>query len=165
MRKVKVHCFKYKRHIDIYVNRVDFSTDKWLSIFNIFQQKDIIVLVEADEETVLKLIAKERKRKKNFCIWLGKLIATGNAGTLVDSFSSIDASTLDGMFIVHNKRRGKVDEWIKKIELEIGSMVKKGEADISCSINFPENEVFISLAKEEYDFISVKNQIYEIFNK
>ena len=92
-------------------------------------------------------------------------IVTGNAGDFFDLFSSIDRSALDGMFIVHDEKRRLSDEQIKKIELEIGSMVKKEEADISCFINFPENEVIISLSKEEHDFRSVKNQIYEIFKK
>ena len=44
MRKPKVACFRYKRHNDVYVSNVSFSTDVLLSMLDAFLEQKIIVL-------------------------------------------------------------------------------------------------------------------------
>ena len=48
MRKPKVACFRYKRHNDVYVSNVSFSTDVLLSMLDAFLEQKIIVLIESD---------------------------------------------------------------------------------------------------------------------
>ena len=43
MRKPKVVCFRYKRHNDIYVSNVSFSTNTVLSMLDAFPDQKIIV--------------------------------------------------------------------------------------------------------------------------
>ena len=55
MRKPKVACFRYKRHNDVYVSNVSFSTDVLLSMLDAFLEQKIIVLIESDENTIQTL--------------------------------------------------------------------------------------------------------------
>lgn len=55
MRKPKVACFRYKRHNDIYVSNVSFSTDAVLSMLDAFPEQKIIVLIDSDENNIQTL--------------------------------------------------------------------------------------------------------------
>ena len=55
MRKPKVVCFRYKRHNDIYVSNVSFSTNTVLSMLDAFPDQKIIVLIESDENNIQTL--------------------------------------------------------------------------------------------------------------
>lgn len=163
MRKIKISCFCFKKYADLYVNKINFSTDRWLHLFDIFQQINVIVLVEADEETTSELASAGRKQKKNFRIYREDFVVACNTKELGDLFSEIDTSSFDGMFIVSNERAELSDKVIENIKSGIGFAVKNGEADISCTINFPENEMAVSLSKERYNLTSVKKQIADIW--
>ena len=52
MRKPKVTCFRYKRHNDIYVSNVSFSTDALLSMLDVFSEQKIMILIESDENNI-----------------------------------------------------------------------------------------------------------------
>lgn len=166
MRKTKVACFGYKRYCDVYVSNVSFSTDGLLSILDVFPNKSIIILIETDAKYVQTLSS------------IGKSIGMAEAisHSPVPRFSAacskmelrcllsrVNMDNLEGMFIANVNHDIIPDEFLCSLDRTASSVVKDGISDISISIYFPENEMVISLAKEKYEVLSIKDKIRSIF--
>lgn len=159
MRKPKVACFRYRRHNDVYVSNVSFSTDVLLPILDLFPDKKIIVLVDADADYVqtLSLICKNIKTAElmprsyipSFSGACGKM-------ELYYLLKQVNMDKLDGMFIASINNDMIPDEFICSLEHTASSIVKNGISDISISIAFPENQMAISFSKEKYEVMSIK---------
>ena len=166
MRKPKVTCFRYKRHNDVYVSNVFFSTDVLLSILDAFPDKKIIVLIESDANYVqaLSLIGKSigiaevmpRSHVPRFSVACNKM-------ELHCLLNRVSMNDLEGMFIASINNDIIPEEFICSLDHTVNSMVKNGISDISISINFPENQMVISLSKEKYEVMSIKDKICSIF--
>ena len=70
---------------------------------------------------------------------------------------------LEGMFIASINNDIIPEEFVCSLDHTANSMVKNGISDISISINFPENQMVISLSKEKYEVMSIKDKICSIF--
>ena len=166
MRKPKVACFRYKRHNDVYVSNVSFSTDVLLSILDAFPDQKIIVLIESDAIYVqtLSLIGKSigiaevmpRSHVPRFSVVCNKM-------ELHCLLNRVNMDNFEGMFIASINNDIIPEEFICSLDHTANSMVKNGISDISISINFPENQMVISLSKEKYEVMSIKDKICSIF--
>lgn len=166
MRKPKVACFRYRRHNDIYVSNVSFSTDALISISEFFPDKKIIVLIEADENYVktLSLICKSIGITEIMPYFrIPKISAVCEKMELHYLLNRVNIDNLEGMFIADINGDIIPEEIICSLERIANSIVKNGISDISVSIDFSENQVDIALSKEKYDVTSVKDRICSIF--
>ena len=166
MRKPKVACFRYKRHNDIYVSNVSFSTDVLLSMLDAFPDHKIIVLIESDENNIQTLSSISKS------IGIAEVVsrfpvprfsATCNKMELHCLFNQVNVNDFEGAFIASINNSIIPNEIICSIAYIASSMVKCGMSDISLSINFPENQMVISFTKERYEVVSIKDKIYRIF--
>lgn len=165
MRKPKVACFRYKRHNDIYVSNVSFSTDVLLSILDAFLDEKIIVLIESDANYVQTLssigksigIAEVMLRSH-----VSRFSAACNKTELLCLLNRVNMDDFDGMFIASINNDIIPDELICSLDHTANFMVKEGISDISISINFPENQMVISLSKGKYEVMSIKDKICSI---
>ena len=161
MRKTKVACFSYKKHDDIYVSNISFSTNVLLSILDVFLDQKIIVLIESDEDKVQTLSKIGKSLEMTVAVALipvPRFSAACDKMKLSCLFNQIDVNDFEGMFIA-----SIADELVCSIANTANSMVKCGTSDISISINFPENQMIISFAKGKYEVQSIKEKIYSIF--
>lgn len=69
----------------------------------------------------------------------------------------------EGVFIASINNSIIPNELICSLAHTASSMVKDGVSDISLSINFSENQMVISFAKEKYEVMSIKDKICSIF--
>lgn len=165
MRKPKVTCFRYKRHNDIYVSNVSFSTDELLSILDIFPDQKVITLIESDATHIQTLssigkcmgIAEVMPRSH-----ISRFIAICNKTELFCLLNQANVDDFEGLFIASINNGIVSDEFIYSLEHTASSMVKNGISDVSLSINFSENQMVISLFREKYA-ISIKDKICSIF--
>ena len=165
MRKPKVACFRYKRHNDVYVSNVSFSTDVLLSMFDAFLEQKIIVLIESDENTIqtLSSIGKSVgivEVVSHFPV--PRFSASCNKTELHCLFNQVNVNDFEGAFIASINNGIIPNELICSIAHTASSMVKCGMSDISLSINFRENQMVISFAKEKYEVMSIKDKICSI---
>ena len=166
MRKPKVACFRYKRYNDVYVSNVSFSTNALLSILDAFPDKKIIVLIESDANYIQTLsltgksigIAEVMPRSH-----VPKFLVTCNKMELHCLLNRVNIDNFEGMFIASINYNIIPEEFICSLDHTANSMVKNGISDISISINFPENEMVISLSKEKYEVMSIKDKIRSFF--
>ena len=166
MRKPKVACFRYKRHNDIYVSNVSFSTDVLLSMIDTFPDQKMIVLIEADENIIQTLSSTGKS------IGIAEVVshfpvprfsAACNKVELHCLFNQVNVNDFEGAFIASINNKIIPNELICSIAYIASSMVKCGMSDISLSINFPENQMVISFTKEKYEVMSIKDKICSIF--
>lgn len=166
MRKPRVTCFRYKRHNDVYVSNVSISTDVLLLILAAFPDQKMIVLIESDANYVqmLSLIGRSiglaeiipRSRVPRFSV-------ACNKKELHCLFNRVNVDNFEGMFIASINNDVIPEELICSLDHTATMMVKNGISDISLSLNFPENQMVISLSKEKYEVMSIKNKICSIF--
>ena len=166
MRKPEVECFRYKRHNDIYVSNVSFSTDVLLSMLDIFPDQKIIVLIEADENNIQILSSTGKSIGiagivSHFPV--PRFSAVCDKMELHCLFNQVNVNDFEGAFIASINNRIIPSDLICSIAYTASSMVKCGMSDISFSINFPENQMVISFTKEKYEMISIKDKICSIF--
>lgn len=166
MKKPKVACFRYKRHNDIYVSNVSFSTDALLSMLDVFPDQKMIVLIESDENNIqtLSSIGKSigiAEVVSHFPV--PRFSAACNKMELHCLFNQVNVNDFEGAFIASINNDITSNELICSIAHTASSMVKCGMSDISLSINFPENQMVISLTKEKYKEMSMKDKICSIF--
>ena len=162
MRKIKVTCFRYKRHNDIYVSNVSFSTDALLSMLDVFPDQKIIILIESDEDNIRTVSS------------IGKIIgiAAVMSSSPVPRFSAacnkmelrcllnrVNVNDFEGMFIASAINNVIPNELISALADSAYSVVKDGISDISISINFPENQMVITFTKGKYELMSIKDKI------
>ena len=166
MRKPKVACFRYKRHNDIYVSNVSFSTDVLLSILDAFPEQKIFVLIESDATYVQTLssigknigIAEAMPRP-----YASRFTVVCKKTELLCLLNRTNMDDFEGMFIASISNDFILDKFICSLDHTVRSMVKDGISDISISINFPENQIVISLLKEKYAVMSIKDKLCSIF--
>lgn len=165
MRRPKVACFRYKRHNDVYVSYVSFSADVLLSILDTFLDQKIIVLIESDANYVetLSLIGKSIGIEVMLCSHVSRFSVACNKTELLCLLNRVNMDDFEGMFIANINNDIIPDEVICSLEHTANSMVKDGISDVSISINFPENQMVISLSKEKYEVMSIKDKICSIF--
>ena len=166
MRKPKVAWFHYKRHNDVYVSNVSFSTDVLLSILDAFPDKKIIVLIESDANYVqaLSLIGKAIGIAEVMpCSHVPRFLVVCNKMELHCLLNRVSMDDLEGMFIASINNDIIPEEFICSLDRTANSLVKNGISDLSFSINFLENQMVISLSKEKYEVMSIKDKIYSIF--
>ena len=137
-----------------------------LSILDAFPDKRIIVLMESDANHVqaLSLIgrsigmaeARPRSHEARFSVACNKM-------ELHCLLNRVGMDDLEGMFLASVNNDIIPEEFICSLDHTASSMVKNGISDISISINFPENQMVISLSKEKYEVTSIKDRISRIF--
>lgn len=166
MRKPKVVCFRYKRHCDVYVSSVPFTADGLRSILDVFPNQRIIVLIETDAKYVQTLSSIGKSIGMAEVIPrspVPRFLACCYKMELCCLLSRVNMDDLEGMFIASVNNDIIPDEVICSLDHIASSMVKDGISDISISIHFPENEMVISLSKEQYKVMSMKDKICSIF--
>ena len=75
----------------------------------------------------------------------------------------VNMDDFEGMFFASVNNDIIPDEVICSLDHTASSMVKEGTSDISIDIHFPENEMVISLSKEKYKAMPIKEKICSIF--
>lgn len=166
MSKLKITCFRYKRYNDIYVSNVTFSYDKLLSISDIFPDSKVIVLIESDANYTPILLSIGESigiATAMFCAHASRYIVVCNIKELLCLLFQANIADFEGLFIANINKDIISDEFMSSLEYTASSLIKKGISDISISINFPENQMIISLNKEKYSVMSIKDKIYGIF--
>jgi len=86
-----------------------------------------------------------------------------NKTELICLFTQVSLDDLEGVFIAGINKDIISEEFLYSLEHTASSMVKNGISDISISINFPENEMVISLSKEKDAVMSIKDKIRNIY--
>ena len=166
MKKPKVACFRYKRHNDIYVSNVSFSTDVLLSMLDVFPDQKIIVLIESDENNIQTISSIGKS------IGIAEVVshspvprfsAACNKTELYCLFNRVNMNDFEGVFIASITNSIIPNELICSLANTASSMVKDGISDMSLSINFPENQMVITFTKEKYEVMSIKDKIRSIF--
>ena len=168
MRKPKIECFRYKRYNDIYVSNVFFSTDALLSMLDVFQNKDIIILIESDENSVQKLLLCGKNIGVEGIVTSSpapRFSAVCNKMDMHYLLEAVNVNDIEGAFIADINNSAASSELVYSIADMARFMVKRGMSDISLSINFPENQMVISLDKKKYDVKFIKDKAYSIFGK
>lgn len=166
MRKPKIDCFRHKRHYDVYVSNVSFSTDALLSILDAFLDQKIIVLIESDANYVQALSSKGKSigiAAVMPCPHASRFTMTCSKTELHSLLSQASIDTFEGLFVASMTQEIIPDEFIYSVEHTASSMVKDGISDMSISINFSENEMVISLIKGKYAILPIKDIICSIF--
>lgn len=166
MRKPKVVCFRYKRHCDVYVSSVPFTTDGLRSILDVFPNKSIIILIETDTNYVQTLSSIGKSIGMTEVIPrspVPRFSAACSKMELRCLLNRVNMDDFEGMFIASVNNDIIPDEIICSLDHIASSMVKDGISDISISINFSENQMVISLSKEQYKVMSIKEKILSIF--
>ena len=166
MRKPKVACFRYKRHNDIYVSNVSFSTDAVLSMLDAFPEQKIIVLIDSDENNIQTLSSIGKSTGIAEAVShspVPRFSAACSKMELHRLFSQVNVNNFEGALIASVNSSVIPNELIRSIADAASSMVKRGMSDISLSINFSENQMVISFAKEKYEEMSIKDKICRIF--
>lgn len=166
MSKPKITCFRYKRHTDVYVRNVAFSTDELLSILDAFPDQRVIVLVELDANYVQALLSIAKSIGITAvmpCHHASRFTVACNKMELICLLNQANMEDFEGLFIASINKNVISDEFMCSLEYTANSMVKDGISDMSISINFPENEMVISLIKEKYAAMSIKDKIHSIF--
>ncbi len=166
MRKCKIAFFRYKKYNDIYVSNVSFSTDVLISILDVFSAQRIIVLIESDENIILTLSAVGKSIGITEAVSyfpVPRFSAVCSKMELQRLFNQVDVNDFDGAFIAGINNSVIPKELIASIANTANTMVKRGMSDISLSVNFPENEMVISFAKEKYKEVYIKNKISSVF--
>lgn len=166
MRKPKVACFRYKRYNDVYVSNVSFSTNVLLSILDAFLCQKLIVLIELDANYVQTLssigknigIAEVMPRSH-----ASRFSVACNKTELLCLLNRVNMDDFEGMFIANINNDIIPDEFICSLDHTASSMVKDGISNVSISVNFLENQMVISLSKEKYKVMSIKDKICSIF--
>ena len=166
MRKPKVACFRYKRHSDIYVRNVFFSTNVLLSMLDAFPDQRIVIFIESDENNI-RTISSIGKR-----IGIAEVLSNSpvprfsaacNKAELHCLFNQVNVNDFEGMFIASITNNIVPIEFIGSLASTASSIVKDGVSDMSLSINFLENQMVITFAKEKYEVLSIKDKIRRIF--
>lgn len=166
MKKPKVTCFRYKRHNDVYVSNVSFSTDILLSILDAFLDQKIIVLIESDANDVQTLSSISKSMgiaEVMLHSHVSRFLVACNKEELLCLLNQVNIDDFEEMFIASINNDIIPDELICSLDHTANSMVKDGVSDVSISISFPENQMLISLSKEKYEAMSIKEIIYNIF--
>ena len=166
MKKIKLSCFRHKRYTDIYVNRASFSTDKLLSILDIFPNQKVVVIIDSDEDYIqtLSTVCKSIEITEVILrLHLSIFIIACNKSELISLLSQADIDKFENLFIasIHNDIIS--DELINSLEHVASSLVKKGVSDILINFIFPEYEMEISLLNEKYELKFFKDKILSIF--
>ena len=166
MRKIKVTCFRYKRHNDVYVSNVSFSTDALLSMLEVFSEQKIMILIESDEN-IIRTVSSIGKS-----IGIAEMVsnspvprfsASCNKTELHCLLNRVNVNDFDAMFIANTINSIIPNELISALADLANSVVKDGISDMSISINFPENQMVITFTKEKYELMSIKDKIRCIF--
>ncbi len=166
MRKPKVTCFRYKRHQDVYVSHVSFSTDILLSIVDAFPDQKIMVLIESDANDVQTLSSISKSigiAEVMFHSNESRFSVACNKAELLCLLNRVHMDDFEGMFITSISNDMIPDELICSLDHTANSMVKDGVSDVSISISFPENQMVISLSKEKHELMSIKDKICSIW--
>lgn len=166
LSKPKISCFRYKMNYDVYVNKVDFSSDQLLSILDVLPNKKVVAIIESDvnfQTALLSLGESIQAKVESHFISASRLILTCSKDKLLSALSHTNIGDLEGLYIASIIEDNKLDEFAHSIEDQASSMVKNGIADISFSINFSENEMIISLAKAKYSVTSIIDVIRSVF--
>ena len=166
MRKIKVACFRYKRHNDIYVSNVSFSTDVLLSMLDVLPGQKIVILIESDENNIRAVSSTGKSigivsAVSNFSI--PRFSAICNKTELRCLLNRVNVKDFEGMFIANIINSVIPDELISNLADFANLVVKNGISDMSFSINFPENQMVITFTKGKYELISMKNKISCVF--
>lgn len=163
MRKPKIGCYYYKRVGDIYVSDVSFSTDILLSLLDFFPDQKIIFLIDASD-----------------CIQT--LSAIGIAGVMPGSHTSsfaavchktelhcllsrVDIDDFEGIFMAGINNSIAAEALLPSLDHTASSMVKDGISDTAISISFSENTMVLSLSKERYKAMPIKDKIRTCFGE
>ena len=165
MRKPRIACFRYKKHNDVYVSNVSFSTDILLLILDAFPNQKIIVLIESDAKYIqtLSSIGKSIGIAEAMpSAHISRFTVVCNKTELLCLLNRVNMDNFEGMFIASIRNFIISEEFICSLDHAASSMVKNGISDISISINFPENQMVISFLKEKYEVISIKDKICSI---
>ncbi len=162
MRKPKVACFRYKKHNDVYISNVSFSTDILLALIDCFPELKLVILIEADENSIsaLSLIGKNMgiveevtdSRIPRFSLVCSKT-------ELRCLLKQIDLDNFEGMFMASVNNNIMPKAVIYSLGHTANTIVQNGISDISISINFLESEMVISLSKGKYEAMSIKDKI------
>lgn len=166
MRRPKVICFRYKRYDDIYVSNVLFSNDTLRSMLDILPDQRILVLIEADENTVQMLSSISKSMGIAEAVTdspVPRFSAVCNKVELCSAFAQVHVNDLEGAFIAHINDMAETKDLLESVVYIASTMVKQGQSDISFSINFPENQMVLSFAKGNYEVTSMKDKIYRMF--
>lgn len=167
MRKPKISCYYYKRVGDIYVSDVSFSTDILLSLLDFFPDQKIIFLIDASD-CIQTLSA------------IGKSI--GIAGVMPGSHTSsfaavchktelhcllsrVDIDDFEGIFMAGINNSIAAEALLPSLDHTASSMVKDGISDTAISISFSKNTMVLSLSKERYKAMPIKDKIRTCFGE
>ena len=166
MRKPKVVCFRYKRYNDVYVSNVPFLNDILISMLDAFLDRKIIVMIESDENYIKTLSSISQNIEISEImprLYASRFSAVCNKNDLICLIKQVNVKNLSGMFTANVNNDIITDEFIYAFDRIAGDVVKDGMSDVSISIDFPENQIVISLSKEKYMSMSIKEKICNMF--
>ena len=166
MRKPKVVCFLYKRYNDVYVSNVPFLNDILISMLDAFLDRKIIVMIESDENYIKTLSSISQNIEISEImprLYASRFSAVCNKKDLICLIKQVNVKNLSGMFMANVNNDIITDEFIYAFDRIAGDVVKDGMSDVSISIDFPENQIVISLSKEKYMSMSIKEKICNMF--
>lgn len=165
MRKPIISSFRYKRYIDVYVRNVSLSTGELLSILNIFPDQKVMVLIESDEDYIQTILTTGKIvgiEKIALRLQASRIIAVCNKTELGFLLNRTNIDNFEGLFIASMHNDIIADDLTYSLECTASSMVKDGISDISISIDFPENQIVLSLLKEKYGKMSINDNLRNI---
>lgn len=166
MRKIKVTCFRYKRHNDIYVSNASFSTDALLAMLDVFSDQKIMILIESHENNIQRVSSIGKSIGITAVVSnspVPRFSAACNKTELRFLLNRVNVNDFEGMFIASTINSVIPNELISALADSANSVVKDGISDLSVSINFPENQMVITFTKEKYELISIKDKIRCVF--
>lgn len=168
MRKIKVTCFRYKRHNDIYVSNVSFSTNALLSMLDVFSEQKIMILIESDENNIRTVSSIGKSIGITEVVSnspVPNFLAVCNKTELHCLLNRVNVNDFDGMFIANTINSDIPNELISALVDSANSVVKDRISDMSISINIPENQMVITFTKEKYELMAIKDKIRCAFGR
>lgn len=166
MRKIKVACFRYKGHTDVYVSNVSFSTDALLSMLNVLPDQKIIILIESNENNIQTLSSTGKSIGIESVVSNSstpRFSAICNKTELRCLLNQVNMKDFEGMFVANIINSVIPNELMSTLADFANLVVKNGISDMSFSINFPENQMVITFTKGKYELMSIKNKIRCVF--
>lgn len=169
MAKIKVNCYSYKKYYNLFFSPVETVSDRFIKIFEIFQDMEAIILFDVwkDYSSIISLIEKDiyssvimSDISKMICI------ADCDKGELINLLKKINMNNLEGIVVVGKTDNSvALDELSRKMLQNPLSIMRQKNTDIMLESNFDENEMIISVIKTKYTKKAIKSFVLDIFGK
>ena len=166
MSRPKITCFRYKHYDDIYIDGLTFPNDKLLAVLTLIPEQKVIALIEAEVDLSplismgcadIQIVAVSPSDYK-YAVYCNKI-------ELCDMLSQYGSDNYVELFVAGISKAIIPNELLSSLEYTANSLVKDRVSGMAIYVDFPENQMVISMAKGKYTPSFIKQEIHSIWVK